>query len=214
MLIGEEDKTYTDDIHMHLKRLELSGFKSFARHTALEFSSRIIGIVGPNGSGKSNIKEAIQWALGEQSMKSLRGKRGEDLIWNGTTSVPRMGKATVTVAFDNTSGGFAYPFEEVVIRRTIFRDGEGEYALNDSPARLRDIEEMLAGVGLGEARHTLISQGEVDRLLEVGPVERRRIIEEALGLQAHQIKKEEAERKLRKTDQNLAQAEGLIRELA
>ena len=164
---------------MRLKRLELSGFKSFAKTTVLEFPSRVTAIVGPNGSGKSNIKEAIQWVLGEQSMKSLRGKKGEDMIWNGsvaltvsgehsrTTSgssgVPRMGKASVALIFDNADKRIPVEFDEVAIARKIFRDGANEYSLNNSPVRLRDVAELMAHIGLGESRHNIIGQGEVDR---------------------------------------------------
>ena len=115
---------------MHLKRLELSGFKSFAKSTTLEFPSAVTAIVGPNGSGKSNIKESMQWVLGEQSVKSLRGKKGEDLIWNGSTEVPRMGRASVTLTFDNSEGRIPIEFQEVIVARKIFRDGLNEYYIN------------------------------------------------------------------------------------
>ena len=115
---------------MYLKKLELSGFKSFAKSTALEFPSKITAIVGPNGSGKSNIAEGIRWVLGEQSMKSLRGKKGEDLIWNGTPQTPRMGKASVTLLFDNFDKRIPIDFSEVSISRKIFRDGMNEYYIN------------------------------------------------------------------------------------
>src|SRR3989344_1657892 len=150
---------------MYLKKLEISGFKSFAKATILEFPSKITAIVGPNGSGKSNIKEAIQWVLGEQSMKSLRGKRGEDLIWNGSPQVPRMGKASVTLIFDNADKKIPLDFDEVVIGRKIFRDGLNEYYINNSQVRLKDVVELMARVGLGESKHNIIGQGEVDRVI-------------------------------------------------
>lgn len=213
---------------MHLKKLELSGFKSFARSTTLEFPSRITAIVGPNGSGKSNIAEAMRWVLGEQSMKSLRGKRGEDLIWNGSTSspqaggVPRMGKASVTLLFDNkdgfnkltTGGRIPLEFEEISVMRKIFRDGLNEYYLNDSQVRLKDIVELIARMGLGETKHNIIGQGEVDRILLSSPRDRRETLEEALGLRVYQLKKHEAERKLEATEANMKQAETLLREIA
>lgn len=198
---------------MRLIRLELSGFKSFAKTTVLEFPSRIVAVVGPNGSGKSNIAESIRWVLGEQSMKMLRGKKGEDLIWNGSSAVPRMGKASVVFVFDNHDRAIALDFDEVALSRKIFRDGSNEYAINGSPVRLRDVVEMCARMGLGESKHNLIGQGEVDRVLLATPRVRREMLEEALGLRVYQIKKAEAERKLDATSTNIAQVEGLVREI-
>src|SRR3989338_8288107 len=198
---------------MKLKRLELSGFKSFARTTVLEFPVSTTAIVGPNGSGKSNVSEGIRWVLGEQSMKSLRGKRGEDLIWNGSPTLPRMGKGQVTLIFDNKDGKISLDFEEVSIGRKIFRDGVNEYYLNDSQVRLKDIVELIARMGLGEIKHNMIGQGEVDRILLSTPKERRELIEEAIGLKVYQIKKVEAERKLGASKENLKDVESLIREL-
>ena len=142
---------------MRLTRLELSGFKSFAKATVLDFPSAVTAILGPNGSGKSNIKDAMQWVLGEQSMKSLRGKRGEDLIWNGssltgsghTSGVPRMGKAAVTLVFDNSDRQIPIEFDELVLSRKIFRDGMNEYVINDSVVRMRDVVMLTARMGLG-----------------------------------------------------------------
>jgi len=199
---------------MYLKRLELSGFKSFAKTTVLEFPSRIVAVVGPNGSGKSNIAEAIRWVLGEQSMKMLRGKRGEDLIWNGSAQTPRMGKASVALVFDNYDDALGFGFEEVALSRKIFRDGSNEYALNGSVVRLRDVVELCARMGLGESKHNLIGQGEVDRVLLATPRARREMLEEALGLRVYQLKKNEAERKLTATLVNITQVEGLVREIA
>lgn len=207
--------------NMYLKKLELSGFKSFARPTTLEFPSKIIAIVGPNGSGKSNIAESVRWVLGEQSIKSLRGKKGEDLIWNGSPAssrigqqAPRMGKASVTLIFDNKDGRIPLEFDEVSISRKIFRDGMNEYWLNDSQVRLKDVVELMARIGLGETKHNIIAQGEVDRLLLSSARDKRAMLEEALGLRVYQLKKNEAERKLDSTENNMKQVEGLIRELA
>src|SRR3989338_342082 len=198
---------------MKLKRLELNGFKSFARTTVLEFPVSTTAIVGPNGSGKSNVSEGIRWVLGEQSMKSLRGKRGEDLIWNGSPTLPRMGKGQVTLIFDNKDGKIPVDFDEVSIGRKIFRDGINEYYLNDSQVRLKDVVELIARMGLGEIKHNMIGQGEVDRILLSTPRERRELIEEAIGLKVYQIKKAEAERKLDASKENLKDVESLIREL-
>ena len=199
---------------MYLKTLELNGFKSFAKSTVLEFPARVTAIVGPNGSGKSNIKEAVQWALGEQSLKQLRGKRGEDLIWSGSPRIPRLGRASVTLAFDNAVRAAPIDFDEISIMRTIFRDGVGEYFLNASPVRLKDIVQMSAHMGMGEINHNIIGQGEVDRILLCSAQERKQMLEEAIGLRIYQIRKRETERKLLATEQNLSQAEAILRELA
>lgn len=199
---------------MHLKKLEISGFKSFAKSTILEFPAKITAIVGPNGSGKSNIAESVRWVLGEQSMKSLRGKKGEDLIWNGSPQIPRMGKASVTLIFDNQDKRIPMDFSEVSLTRKIFRDGLNEYYINDSQVRLKDVVEMMARIGLGETKHNIISQGEVDRILMATPRERREMLEEALGLRVYQIKKNETERKLDATENNMKQVESLVREIA
>lgn len=198
---------------MHLTRLELSGFKSFAKMTVLSFPARVTGVVGPNGSGKSNVVESMRWVLGEQSMKSLRGKKGEDLIWNGSPAVPRMGKASVALIFDNADHALPLAFDEVSISRTIFRDGLNEYVINGSPVRLKDVVELMARIGLGEEKHNIISQGEVDRILLAGPRERRALLEEALGLRLYRIKKNETERKLRAAELNTRRVEGLLHEM-
>ena len=199
---------------MHLKRLELAGFKSFAKSVALEFPSAVTAIVGPNGSGKSNIKEAIQWVLGEQSIKSLRGKKGEDLIWNGSPEVPRMGRASVTLVFDNSDGRIPLEFQEISLSRKIFRDGLNEYYINDSQVRLKDVVELMARIGLGESKHNIIGQGEVDRMLLSSARERREMLEDALGLRVYQLKKNESLRKLEQIETNMRQVHLLVGELA
>jgi chromosome segregation protein len=198
---------------MHLKSLELSGFKSFARNTKLEFPVAISAIVGPNGSGKSNVTEGVRWVLGEQSMKSLRGKRGEDLIFNGSQTAPRLGKASVSLTFDNKDKIFPFDYDEVKITRRVFRDGANEYLINNSSVRLKDVVELLSKVGLGSSSHHIISQGEADRILNASIKERRQMIEDALGLKIYQIKKTEAERKLEKTEENMSQIKSLKREI-
>ncbi len=196
-----------------LKRLEITGFKSFARKTALDFSSATTAIVGPNGSGKSNVAEAFRFALGEQSMKSMRGKRSEDLIWGGSHAIPRANRAAVAVTFDNSKRVFKIDFDEVTIERAVFRDGSSEYSINGSKVRLRDIDELLAGANIGETGHHIISQGEADRILLSNPRERRSILEDALGLKVYEFKKQEAEKKLEKTEENINQVNGLRKEL-
>lgn len=198
-----------------LKRLEIAGFKSFARKTVLDFSSSVTSVVGPNGSGKSNVAEAFRFALGEQSMKSMRGKRSEDLIWSGSNMAPRANRAAVTIVFDNTKKIFPkLDFDEVSIERAVFRDGASEYAINGSKVRLRDVQELLASANIGETGHHIISQGEADRILTAAPRERRSMLEDALGLKVFEFKKQEAERKLEKTEENVAQVEALRREIA
>jgi chromosome segregation protein len=204
-----------------LKRLEIAGFKSFARKTVLDFSAQATAIVGPNGSGKSNVAEAFRFALGEQSMKSMRGKRSEDLIFAGSNMAPRANRAAVGIVFDNTPdakrGGRLFPkldFDEVAIERAVFRDGSSEYSINNSKARLRDIQELLASANIGQSAHHIISQGEADRILVSAPRERRAMLEDALGLKVFEFKKQDAERKLERTEENVKQVEALRREIA
>ena len=199
---------------MRLQSLELNGFKSFAKKTTLEFGSSITGIVGPNGSGKSNVAEAFRFVLGEQSIKSLRGKRGEDLIFNGSKLVGRGNRASVKVVFDNREKLFAIDFDEVAIERVVHRDGVNDYLLNGTQVRLRDIAELLAQANIGSSGHHIISQGEADRILSASSKERREMIEDALGLKAYLYKREEAGRKLEKTGENMRQVESLRREIA
>ena len=198
---------------MILKRLELSGFKSFAKTTVLQFPSAVTAVVGPNGSGKSNVAEALRWVLGEQSMKSLRGKKGEDLIFNGSQTAAKMGRASVALVFDNKNKILPVDFDEVVIARLVHRSAENEYLVNDSPVRLKDITELLGKVGLGASSHHIISQGEADRFLNASPKDRKETIEEALGLKIYQIKKADAEKRLGKTAENIKQVESLRREI-
>ena len=204
---------------MQLKRLELSGFKSFAKNTLLEFPVPISAVVGPNGSGKSNVADAIRWVLGEQSIKSLRGKRGEDLIFAGSSNVSRMPKASAVLVFDNAGREFpleparAGGFEEVSIGRRVYRDGLNDYLINGSEVRLKDIVELLAKVGFGSSQHHIIGQGEADRILYSSPSERREMIEDALGLKIFHLRRMEAGRKLERASENIQQVEALRKEI-
>ncbi|TSC69217.1 MAG: Chromosome partition protein smc [Parcubacteria group bacterium Gr01-1014_56] len=198
---------------MRLKSIELSGFKSFAKKTTLEFAVAITSIVGPNGSGKSNIAESFRFVLGEQSMKSMRGRRGEDLIWNGSGSSPRAGRAGAKLIFDNADRTLNLDFDEVAIERVVYRDGVNDYLLNGSSVRLRDIAELLAQANIGASAHHIISQGEADRILSASTRERREMIEDALGLTAYLYKREEAEKKLEKTAENVHEVEAMRREI-
>src|SRR3989338_4235001 len=199
---------------MYLKSLELSGFKSFAKKTALDFTQHISAIVGPNGSGKSNVAEAFQFVLGEQSIKSLRGKRGEDMIFNGSRTLARSNRASVKITLDNSKRLLNIDFDEVSIERVVHRDNNNEYIINGSQVRLKDIVELLSQAHMGPTGHHIISQGDADRILNANLRERRLMIEDALGLKVYQFKRAESDRKLLKTRENIAQVESLRRELA
>ena len=198
---------------MYLQSIELTGFKSFAKKAKLEFKTPITAIVGPNGSGKSNAAEAFRFVLGEQSMKSMRGKKTEDLIFNGSGKLGKSNRASVRLVFDNKKKIFDIDFDQVTIERVIHRDSSSEYLLNGSAVRLKDISELLASANIGMTGHHMISQGETDRILNVNPKERKSMIEDALGLKALQYKKQEGERKLEKTFANMKEAESLRREI-
>jgi chromosome segregation protein len=197
-----------------LKSIELFGFKSFAKKAVLNFNTPISSIVGPNGSGKSNVAEAFRFVLGEQSIKSLRGKRVEDLIFNGGKDAPRANRASAKVVFDNTRRIFNLDFDEVSLERVIHRDSVSEYFINGSAVRLKDIIELLAGAHIGASGHHIISQGEADKILNANIKERREMIEDALGLKIYHYKKEDSQRKLTKTEENIKQVESLRREIA
>lgn len=206
-----------------LKRLEMHGFKSFAKRAVLEFNAPVTAIVGPNGSGKSNVVESIRFVLGEQSSKSLRSKSGADLIFKGSRLIPKMNRASVTMVFDNTkrmfqlptlSGALSLDFDEISIKREVFADGTNEYSINGSTVRLKDIHELIASVHIGSSGHHIISQGEADRLLNAKPAERREILEEALGLRLYHYRITDATKKLDKTREHMKEVELLRRELA
>ncbi len=199
---------------MRLKTLELSGFKSFPRTTTLSFKAPVSAIVGPNGSGKSNIAEAFRFVLGEQSMKSLRGQRGEDLIFNGSAKQGRQNRAAVKVVLDNQDRLFNIDFDEVILGRTVHRDGVNEYFINDSPVRLKDIRELISRASIGASGHHIISQGETDKMIDASPEERKEMVEDALGLRSYQIQRLDSIRKLERTRQNIQEVQGQRRETA
>lgn len=196
-----------------LKKLELNGFKSFAGKTVLEFPAGIVAVVGPNGSGKSNIVDAIRWLLGERDAKNLRGGKGEDLIFAGTQKRARVGVAQASLYFENKNRFFPVDFEEVVVSREIRRDGQNKYYLNKSEILLRDLIDFFAKVRLGSRGLIIIGQGESDLFIRSTPLERREMIEEILGLREYQIKKADAERRLKNSRINLAQVTALIEEI-
>ena len=199
---------------MYLKELRTYGFKSFADKTTIEFGKNINGIVGPNGSGKSNIVDAVRWVLGEQSMKSLRGESTLDVIFSGSESRKPLNSASVTLVFDNEDKTLPIAFDEVAIKRVAFRTGENEYYINNERVRLKDITELLSDSGTAKESFNIISQGKIDEILSNKPEDRRIIFEEAAGVLKYKRRKEEALRKLDKTNQNLNRVNDIILELS
>jgi chromosome segregation protein len=196
-----------------LKALELVGFKSFADRTRFEFPSGITVVVGPNGSGKSNVVDAIKWVLGEQSVKSLRGKEMADVIFNGSGTRRAMNTAEITLTLDNSNHLLSIDTAEVHITRRVYRSGEGEYLINRNPARLRDIRDLLSGTGMGTQAYSVIEQGKVDILLQSSPRDRRIIFEEAAGISRFKLRKLEALRRLERVDQNLLRLHDIVDEV-
>ncbi|RJO59680.1 hypothetical protein C4546_01165 [Candidatus Parcubacteria bacterium] len=199
---------------MYLEKLEIQGFKSFAHKTTLEFQKGIAVIVGPNGSGKSNVADAIRWVLGEQSLKMLRGKKSEDVIFAGSDKKTKLGMAEVVLSLDNTDHKAPIEYQKVVIARRIYKDGTSEYILNGAVARLVDIQMLLARSNIGQRTYSVIGQGAVDAVLLASPRERKEFFDEAAGVRPYQIKREQAEHKLAATRENLVQAQLLIDEIA
>lgn len=191
----------------------MKGFKSFADPTVLEFEPGITVVVGPNGSGKSNVVDAVTWVLGAQGPRSLRSQKMEDVIFAGTSSRAALGRAEVSLTIDNGSGKLALDMAEVTITRTLFRTGDSEYAINGSPCRLLDIQDLLSDSGVGRQQHMIIGQGQLDTVLNARPEDRRSIIEEAAGVLKHRRRRERAERRLVATAENLERLGDLVREV-
>lgn len=198
---------------MYLKKLETTGFKSFANKTVLDFPRGVTAIVGPNGSGKSNVADAVRWVLGEQSMKSLRGKKSEDIIFTGSDKKAKMGAAVVSLYLDNSDKKIPVDFEEVVITRKLFRNGDSEYLINKSRVRLSDIIDLLAKSGVSQRGYCVINQGMADSILSATPTERMVIFEEATGVRQFQIKKQQTINKLEITKKNLERVTDLLNEI-
>ncbi len=198
---------------MHLKALEIQGFKSFPERTVITFHEGVTAIIGPNGSGKSNVTDAIRWVLGEQSVKTLRGSRMEDVIFTGTQSRRAMSFAEVTMVIDNSDQKLPLEYSEVQITRRLYRSGESEYLLNKTTCRLRDIARLFMDTGLGRDGYSIVGQGRVDEILSHRSEDRRRIFEEASGIVKYKSQKDETERKLQSTEQNLLRINDLISEL-
>ncbi len=198
---------------MYLKSLTLKGFKSFASSTTLQLEPGITCIVGPNGSGKSNVVDALAWVMGEQGAKSLRGGKMEDVIFAGTAGRPPLGRAEVLLTIDNADGALPIEYSEVTISRTMFRSGGSEYAINGTPCRLLDVQELLSDSGIGREMHVIVGQGQLDTILHATPEDRRGFIEEAAGVLKHRKRKEKALRKLDSTDGNLTRLTDLLSEI-
>ena len=198
---------------MYLKSLEVQGFKSFPDKTLIRFGDDITAIVGPNGSGKSNISDAILWVMGEQSSKTLRGAKMEDVIFGGTQKRPAVGFAEATLTLDNTDRALAYDSDEVMVTRRYYRSGDSEYYINKQSSRLKDIHEMFMDTGLGREGYSNIGQGRIDEILSLKSADRREIFEEAAGISKYRHRKEETERKLEKTEDNLTRINDKVSEL-
>src|SRR5712664_1787379 len=204
---------------MYLKNLTVLGFKSFADKTTLNFQPGITAIVGPNGCGKSNVADAIRWVLGEQSAKALRGGEMADVIFNGTDGRKPLGMAEVSLNIGDvdgehlTSAGLELAYNEVTLTRRVFRDGSSEYFINRTPCRLKDIQQLFMGTGIGRTSYSIMAQGNITQILSSKPEDRRMIFEEAAGITKYKAQKKEALRKLEYTDQNLLRVQDLIREL-
>ena len=198
---------------MRLKRLEIYGFKSFADRTVVVFDEGITGIVGPNGSGKSNLSDAVRWVLGEQSAKALRGGKMEDVIFNGTQKRKRMGYCEVSLVFENEDHALSVDYTEVMITRRVYRSGEGEYYINKSACRLKDIVELFRDTGVGKEGYSIIGQGRIDEILSQKSEDRRGVFEEAAGIVKYRTRKEESEKRLSNMRDNLSRVEDIIAEL-
>ncbi len=201
---------------MRLKKLQIQGFKSFLDRTSIDFSEGITAVVGPNGCGKSNVVDAIRWAMGEQRARQLRGKSMEDVIFNGTQQFQPQGMAEVSLLFDNTQGMAPVEysgFSEIQISRRLFRTGESEYSINRTPCRLKDITELFLGTGLGKQAYSIVEQGQIDKIISAKPEDRRVLIEEAAGVTKYRSRKQEAERKIESTRQNLLRIQDIVGEI-
>jgi chromosome segregation protein len=195
---------------MFLKKIRVVGFKSFANLVEIKLTEGITTIVGPNGSGKSNITDAVKWVLGEQSIKALRGKTRDDVIFSGTINKKPLGFAEVSLHFDNRTKYFAAEHEEIIVKRRLFRSGESEYYLNDNQCRLKDIQNIFMDTGLGKNGYSIISQGKMDTIINNDANELRQIIEEAVGVVKYKTRKNEAIRRLDKANNNIERAQDII----
>ena len=198
---------------MFLKSVELFGFKSFAERTKIEFRDGISALLGPNGCGKSNVVDAVKWVLGEQSTKSLRADRMEDIIFNGTEGRKALNVAEVTLTLSNDEGFLSIDMPEIAVKRRLHRSGESEYFINNTPVKLKEIRELFFDTGIGKSAYSIMEQGKIDQILSNRPEERRFIFEEAAGITKYKFRGAEAERKLQRTEENMQQVENILREV-
>ena len=198
---------------MRLTKLEMQGFKSFAKKTELQFGSGITAVIGPNGSGKSNISDAVRWVLGEQSARALRGAKMEDVIFNGTQKRRPQSMAEVTLSFDNADHALPVEYDEVAVTRRVYRSGESEYAINGKTCRLKDVLELFRDTGIGRDGYSIISQGKVDEILSNKSADRRSALEEAAGVMRYRVRRAEAEKKLENTQKNMERIGDILHEL-
>ncbi|HEY8391852.1 MAG TPA: chromosome segregation protein SMC [Capillibacterium sp.] len=198
---------------MHLKRLEIHGFKSFADRISLVFKPGITAIVGPNGSGKSNIADSLRWVMGESNLRNLRGTKFEDVIFSGSDDRKPLGMADVTLVLDNSDQTLPLDYAEVAVTRRIYRSGESEFLINRTPVRLKDIQELFFDTGLGKEAYSVISQGKIDAILSVRPEDRRSVFEEAAGIMRYKVKKNLTLKKLGETENNILRIQDLLEEL-
>ncbi len=198
---------------MRLSKLEVHGFKAFADHTEFVFERGVTAIVGPNGSGKSNVSDAVRWVLGEQRARAMRGAKMEDVIFHGSSARKAVNMAEVSLHFENHDGELPVPFKEVVLTRRLLRSGESEYLLNRAPCRLRDIQDLVRGTGLGADSGVVIESRMIDALLSDRPDDRRELFEEAAGVGLYRDRRRSAERRLDETTVDLARLDDLIAEV-
>ena len=198
---------------MYLKSIEVQGFKSFANKIVFEFHNGITGIVGPNGSGKSNVADAVRWVLGEQRAKQLRGGNMQDVIFSGTENRKPLSYASVAITLDNSDHKLPVEFEEVKVTRKLYRSGESEYLINGSACRLKDINEMFYDTGIGKEGYSIIGQGQIDKILNGKPEERRELFDEAAGIVKFKRRKNMSVKKLEEEQQNLVRVNDILGEL-
>ncbi|NDA78718.1 MAG: chromosome segregation protein SMC, partial [Actinobacteria bacterium] len=198
---------------MFLKSLTLKGFKSFADNTVMHLEPGVTVVVGPNGSGKSNVVDAIAWVLGAQAPSAVRSQKMDDVIFAGTAKRPALGRAEVTLTLDNSMGLLPVDVSEVSVSRVLYRTGESEYSINGVPCRLLDVQELLSDAGVGRQQHVIVSQGQIDAVLNARPEDRRSIIEEAAGVLKFRKRKEKSERRLEATEGSLLRVQDLLREV-
>lgn len=198
---------------MFLKSIQIFGFKSFADRSVIEFRDGISALLGPNGCGKSNVVDSIKWVLGEQSTKTLRAEKMEDVIFNGTENRKALNVAEVTLTLSNDDGVLPIEIPEIEVKRRLHRSGESEYFINSAPVKLREVRELFFDTGIGKSSYSIMEQGKIDQILSNKPEERRYIFEEAAGITKYKLKGAEAERKLQRTEENMRQVEGILREV-